>query len=134
MHSIRTDRVHDLIEVKLDGFLTPEQAKEAGHEVREAILSLGHPVGRHLTLYDIGGVNIATAATIELLQRIFGNPEFRSMWARKVAFCTPAALARIQLQRLRQVREDIGIFETRGQALAWLLAKEASADPDRTAA
>ncbi len=52
----------------------------------------------------------------------FGNPAHRELWAKRVAFCTASALGRLQLQRTRDVREDIGIFEDRETALAWLLA------------
>ena len=79
-------------------------------------------MGQHLTLYDVARVQIASKQTMAVMLGIFGNPAFRELWAKRVAFCTGSALGRLQLQRLRDVREDIGIFEDRAAALAWLLA------------
>ncbi len=44
------------------------------------------------------------------------------LWARKVAFVVVTALAWLQVQRLREVRPDIGIFGDREEAIAQLLA------------
>jgi hypothetical protein len=122
MHSVTVDRGRNLIEVRLSGYFSPEMARGAGEDVRGAIRALGGAPGGHCTLYDIAQVSIAPGATMELLQKIFGNPAYRPLWARKVAFFTSSALARMQLKRLREVREDIGIFEDRQAALNWLLA------------
>ena len=130
MQTIRIDRVHSLIEVESSGFFTPDMAQAAGEEVRRAILSLGAAVGKHLTLYDFRDVDIAPALTVELLQATFANPANRPLWARKVAFCSPSALARMQIGRLRTSRPDIGIFADRDSALAWLLAPEPDAAPE----
>lgn len=91
-------------------------------------------VGKHLTLYDISDVKVAPGSTIETLQHAFGEPEARELWARRVAYCTSSALARMQVARLRTVRPDIGIFANRASALSWLLSDEASPAPDTPAA
>jgi hypothetical protein len=58
---------------------------------------------------------------VELLKQTFDNPQVRALWARKVAFVTNTALARLQAQRLREVRPDLGLFDDRETAIAWLL-------------
>ncbi|HWK36927.1 hypothetical protein [Sphingomonas sp.] len=122
VHSIRIDPVHNLIEAKFTGYFTPEVAREAGEAVRAAIVSLGNGAGQHLSLYDVSEANIAPGETIELLQRTFADPRVRPLWARRVAYFTPSTLARLQLQRLRQSRDDIGVFADRDSALAWLIS------------
>jgi hypothetical protein len=122
VHSITLDRARNLVEVRLSGFFAPEDAAKAGEDVRAAIRSLGAGAGQHLTLYDVGEVQIAPGPTMELLASIFGNPEYQPLFAKRVAFVTPSALARLQLQRLRQARADIGIYDTRANALGWLLS------------
>jgi hypothetical protein len=52
----------------------------------------------------------------------FANPVYKPLWARKVAFCARSLLVRRQIERLREVRPDIGVFDTREAALAFLTA------------
>ena len=63
----------------------------------------------------------ARKSTAELIINTFNNEAVRPLWARKVAFVVVTALARLQVQRLREVRPDIGIFGDREEAIAWLL-------------
>ncbi|WP_066800299.1 hypothetical protein [Sphingomonas soli] len=119
--SIRVDRAHKLIEVRIGGFVTPEDASWLGEQVREAVRSFGDDIGQHLTLYDTSDVPVVPPATIELLQQTFANPTVRQIWARKIAFVVGTALTRLQAQRLREVRPDIGIFDDRKSAIDWLL-------------
>jgi hypothetical protein len=59
--------------------------------------------------------------TVELIKHTLDNPAVRELWARKIAFVVNTALAKLQVQRLREVRADIGIFEDRETAIAWLM-------------
>ena len=117
MHSINIDRSTSLVEVRLTGFLTPKHAAAADVDVRAAIRSLGDKVGQHKTIYDVSQVQIAPSETIEVFQQMFAAPGER---ASKVAFYTPSPLGRLQLQRIREARDDIGIFADRSAALTWL--------------
>ncbi len=119
---IEIDRDRKLVVVKVVGFFSSEAAHRATMETRYAIQSLGDAVGQHLTLYDLTETAPVTVETVELIRMGFANPVYRRIWARKVAFCTPSSLLRRQIERVREVRADIGIFETRAEALAWLLA------------
>jgi len=122
LHRVEVDPERKLIDVRLFGSISPEDAGWIGEEVRAAIRALGDGVGDHVTLYDASAVQVLPVATIALLQETFDNPAVRLLWARKVAFVVTTALARMQVQRIRRVREDMGIFETRDAALAWLTA------------
>jgi hypothetical protein len=119
---IEIDRELNLVVVKVVGFFSAEAAHRATMETRIAIQSLGSAVGHHLTLYDMTETAPSTAETVELIRMGFGNPVYKSLWARMVAFCTPSSLLRRQIERIREMRPDIGIFETREEARAWLLA------------
>jgi hypothetical protein len=116
------DRGHNLIEVKLSGSFTPEDISWNGEELRSAIRSLGDGAGKHLTLYDVTEVAPLPGVTLEGLVRTFDNPAVRELWARKVAFVATSAILKMQIQHLKKVREDIGVFDDRLAALKWLLA------------
>lgn len=120
-HWITVDRARKLVDLRLEGLLSPEDVAWIGEEVRAAILALGDDVGKHVTLYDASGVQVVPQATVELLKHTFDNPAVRALWARKVAFVVTTALARLQVQRLKEIRPDVGIFDDRETAIAWLL-------------
>lgn len=119
---IEIDRDRKLVVVKVFGFFSPEAAHRATMETRYAVQSLGSAVGQHLTLYDMTATAPAPAETVDLIRAAFANPIYHPIHARKVAFCSPSSLLRRQIERLREARGDIGIFEDREQALCWLLA------------
>jgi hypothetical protein len=120
-HSIQVDPVRKLVDLKVSGLLAPEDAAWIGEELRAAIRALGDDVGKHVTLYDGTGVHVVPQETVELLKQTLDNPAVRALWARKVAFVVSTALARLQAQRLREVRPDLGIFDDRERAIAWLM-------------
>lgn len=122
MHSIHIDHERTLVDVRVSGFHTPEQARAVTEDVRAAIRTLGNRIGQHVTLYDVTSVGVAPGETIEMLQRSWDEPEAKRLWARKVAYCTPSALGRLQLGRMKEARADIEIFTGRAEAIAWLTA------------
>jgi hypothetical protein len=132
MFTISIDRARLLVDMRLSGFFTLEIAAQATQALRAAVRSLGPAMGHHVTLYDATDLLVSPAQTIEYIQSSYAEPEIRPLWARRVAYCTPSALTRMQAMRLRRSRADIGVFTTRDDALAWLL--EVSASRDRPAA
>ncbi|RYD59682.1 MAG: hypothetical protein EOP60_01760 [Sphingomonadales bacterium] len=120
--TIQIDHAHKLVEVRLSGFFTAEDAAWTGEELRASILALGTAAGEHVTLYDATDLSIAPNETVEAVKSMFANPQVRPLWARKVAIVSRSALGRMQLQRLREARGDIEIFDDRDAAMAWLLA------------
>lgn len=132
MFTIHIDRAHLLVDMRLSGFFTPEIAADATQALRTAVRSLGSAIGQHVTLYDATDLKVSPAETIAHVQSNWADPAIRSLWARRVAYCTPSALTRMQAMRLRRSRPDIGVFATREDALAWLLAP--SDAPDTPAA
>ncbi|WP_326525019.1 hypothetical protein [Sphingomonas sp.] len=132
MYEIRVDREKLLLDVRVTGFITPDLAQALTDEVRVAARTFGPPYGQHVTLYDITGLKVSPGTTVDVIQAAWIDPSIRHLWARRVAYCTPSALARLQAARLREARADIGIYATRKEALAWLLAP--SDAPDTRAA
>ena len=128
MFDIRIDRARLLVDVRLAGFLTPDSATKVIQALRDAVRSLGSDTGRHLTLYDATALKVAPGITVEQVAGAFADPAIRSLWARRVAYCTPSALVRMQIGRLRAARADIGVFATRAEALAWLFAASDARD------
>ena len=120
-HSIAFDAARKLLDLRIGGLVSPEDAAWIGEELRAAIRALGPDVGKHVTLYDASGVHVVPQETVELIKSTLDNPAVRALWARKVAFVVSTALARLQAQRLREVRADIGIFDARAEAIAWLM-------------
>lgn len=119
---IQIDHARKLIDVRIAGFVTAEDAGWMGEEVRAAILSLDAEPETHVTLYDVTGLSVAPQETIEAVKSMFANPEVRPLWARKVAIVTKSALGKMQFRRLREARGDIAIFTERGEAIEWLFA------------
>ncbi len=119
--TIDVDAQRKLVIVTLSGFFTPQVAHDATMELRAAIRSLGDAVGQHLTLYDCSAVTAAPAETVDLIRMGFANPVYRPLWARKVAFVTTSTLLRRQLDRIRESRPDMTIFDDRNAAIEWLL-------------
>lgn len=111
-----------LVEVTLDGYFPPERAMRALHEVRRAIGALGDRAGNHVTLYTLSDEYIAPPETISLMQQAFIESLSMKIAARRVAYCAPSALQRMQLKRLREGRGDIEVFADREDAIAWLLS------------
>lgn len=126
MHTVRVDLVRKLVEVKLVGFFAADQVAPVAVAVRDAIRSLGKAAGQHSTLYDVSEADISPGSTIAAIAAAFADPAFDAVRARRVAFVSPSALARMQIQRLRSGREDIAIFAAREAAIAWLLERQAA--------
>src|SRR6218665_693537 len=120
-HSIPVDLDRKLVDLRIGGLVSPEDAAWIGEELRGAIRALGDDVGKHVTLYDASGVHVVPQETVELIKNTLDNPAVRQLWARKIAFVVSTALAKMQAQRLREVRPDLQGFEDRDAAIAWLM-------------
>jgi hypothetical protein len=120
-HSINVDLDRKLVDLRIGGLISAEDAAWIGEELRAAIRALGADIGKHVTLYDASGVQVVPQETVELLKYTLDNPAVRALWARKIAFVVSTTLARMQAQRLREVRPDLGIFDDRESAIDWLM-------------
>lgn len=121
-HSVTVDPAKKLIVLKMSGVVSQEDGAWMAEEVRAAVRSLGNGIGQHVTLYDFSDVPVVPQATLEQLRETFRNPAVRPLWSRKLAIVVKTALGRMQVQRVKEVRGDIEIFDDRTAALAWLLS------------
>lgn len=122
MYTIHIDRARLLVDMRLSGFFTQQIAIDATAALRAAVRSLGADTGRHVTLYDATDLKVSPAETVEYIKNSYTDPSIRSLWARRVAYCAPSTLARMQMTRLRGGRPDIAVFASRAEALDWLLS------------
>ena len=121
-HRVEVDHERKLVILTVFSMLAPEDSSWAGEELRAAIQTFGPDIGQHATLYDMSAVPSMPTATIDQTLQTLDNPAVRAIWARKVGFVVTTATARMQVTRLQKVRPDIGVFETRESAVAWLVA------------
>ncbi len=120
-HRVEIDRERKLAILTMLAMLGPEDASWAGEELRAAIQTFGPDIGQHVTLYDLSAVPSMPTATIDQTLQTLDHPAVREIWARKIAFVVTTATARMQARRLQQVRKDIGVFDSREAAIAWLM-------------
>jgi len=132
-YDVRIDPERLLVDVRMIGFLTPGMAGEVTAALRDAVRSLDPDAGRHVTLYDATALTALEGITVEQVAAAFADPAIRSLWARRVAWCTPSALVRMQILRLRSARSDISVFGTRAEALGWLFEGDVAERTGRTA-
>lgn len=121
-HEVTLDRSRKLVDLRMSGVVSTEDAAWIAEDFRRAVRELGDDVGDHLSLYDFSDVPVVPVATLEHLCATLTNPAVRPLWARKLAIVTSTALGRLQAQRVKQVRPDIGLFDSREEALEWLLS------------
>lgn len=129
MYKVVVDRSHAMVNMEADGFIAASDLEAAAKALHAAIRSLGDRVGRHVTLYDLTGLQVAAPKVLETFGGYFTRPEYRDIWARRVALVTRSPMVTRQMARLTQGRTDMRIFEERRVAVAWLLSA-----PERLAA
>ena len=129
-HSIEVDLTRKLIDLRIGGLISPEDAAWIGEELRAAIRALGDDVGQHVTLYDGSGVPVVPQETVELIKHTLDNPEVRKLWARKIAFVVSTALVGAGMvvgaqigARLSQRLSGLVLIRLLGVALAFVGAR-----------
>ncbi len=126
MIKVLVDRSHALVNLTVDGFVTSADIAAGAQSLHAAIRSLGDRMGRHVTMYDLTRLQVASGSVLDDFAVFFTEPAFRAIWARRVAFVTTSPLVTRQMERIRRDRADMRIFDQRTAAIAWLLAT-----PDR---
>ncbi|KQN25103.1 hypothetical protein ASE86_02250 [Sphingomonas sp. Leaf33] len=122
MIKVVVDRSHALVNLTADGFVTDADIATGAAQLHAAIRSLGDRMGRHVTLYDLTGLRVASPAILDTFAVFFTDPAYRAIWARRVAFVTASPLVTLQMERIRRDRPDMQVFAERAPAIAWLFA------------
>ena len=115
--SIKVDRVRGVVRTTLAGFFTLEDVERYEIERNRALDRLGRPPNAHLTLCDVSACLLSTPEVVAALQRVIGDPRYRSL---RCAMVVPGTLARLQARRTVQ-RADVAMFDTVAAAERWLL-------------
>ena len=116
--SFELDRARGLLRATLSGFFTLDDVAHYEIERRRALDRLGCQPNRHVTLCDVSGCQLSTPDVVAALQRVIGDPRYRSL---RCAMVVPGTLAKLQARRVVQ-RGDIAMFDDPLAAEAWLLS------------
>ncbi|WP_440843817.1 hypothetical protein [Sphingomonas sp. 22176] len=119
--SIEVDLLRRLITVTITGIPSPEDVGWIAESVREKILSLGP--GKHVTLYDVRGVQVLPQETTDTALRSL-RIDAPEMWAERLAFVATTMLTRRQTRRIAEARPKASVFEDIEAARAWLFAED----------
>lgn len=122
MHKVVVNRAQALVSVTAEGFVDDAELAQAAADLHRAIRSLGDQVGRHVTLYDLSGLKVASPATLQRFASYWTDPAVAPLLARRVALVSGSPMVTLQLARVEKVRDTIRVFEDRRTAMAWLLA------------
>lgn len=117
MYSIVANVELGLLDITLRGFWTPADLDGFLADLRRAIATFPRGRGVPASLYDVTKAAIQSRDVVDAMRAAANSPEFAS---RRVALYTGLGLARRQARRIAESRDTMRVFETRGEALAWL--------------
>ena len=120
MHKVVVNRAQALVGVTASGFVDDAGLAAAAADLHAAIRSLGDRAGRHVTLYDLTGLKVASPATLARFAAYWSNPQVAL--GRRVALVSTSPLVLQQMARVQAVRDSIRVFADRREALGWLIA------------
>jgi DNA uptake protein ComE-like DNA-binding protein len=121
MFTIETDAARTLVHARASGFLNVADVAAFFRQEQEAVQAMGYGSGDFVLLFD---AKDAVIQSQEVVAEFMAQIVAISLKARRVAVVREAALARMQAQRIVQVREDAAIFATVEDAEAWLFAAD----------
>ncbi|QIG81207.1 hypothetical protein [Stakelama tenebrarum] len=124
------DMSRNLLKLSLGGFYAPEDVARLAGARAEALVKLGCPPNRHLTLADVREMKIQPPETVVAFATMMDDNRYRS---RKMAFVCPPSLARMQLMRVAQHRVA-RLFVEPGAAERWLFSDDESDTLDKNSA
>lgn len=124
MEGIVIDRNRSLVFLRVTGFLDSTAIDSITEAMRSAAVTLGDQFGQHDFLYDLTDTQVAGADAVDRMCAVMADPATRHRWAHRIAFFTPSALLRRQLQRVCAVRPGrLAVFPDRKSASDWLIAE-----------
>lgn len=120
MHKVVVNRAQALVSVTASGFVDAAGLAAAAAALHAGIRSLGDRAGKHVTLYDLSELKVASAAVLDRFAAYWSNPEVAL--GRRIALVSASPLVTQQLERVSKGRDTLRVFADRREALAWLLA------------
>jgi hypothetical protein len=122
MFEVSVDRSCDLVEKKLAGFLTVEEVHQVGEALAAELAAHALAPGTFLELVDIRELTIQSQEVVQAFALLSANP---ALTPKRLAFCTGPSPARMQARKAAMPC-PAQLFETRTEALAWLLGFDPS--------
>ncbi len=122
MYSIESiDRAKQRITTTIEGFIAPADIAALSADTWAAVRSLGlSGAAPHDLLHDLSATMVASRDTIAEIGTVMRNPMYKHLWARNIAFVTPSALLRLQMERVAAGRPGLRVFADRHSAETWL--------------
>ncbi|KQS01876.1 hypothetical protein ASG11_13705 [Sphingomonas sp. Leaf357] len=118
MHTIEHNLKLGFIEVTVEGLWTEADFDRFVADLRAAILTFPDTGRPPMTLYNYTGAQIQTQSMIARMQALAAHP---AMIDRRVALYTEGCLARRQAKRVAGNRDNMRVFDSREEAIAFLL-------------
>lgn len=120
MYRINTDLPNAIIEVKVEGFWSPDEVQAFANDLRAQVDRVALTGRRQALLYDYTDVTIQSQDVIAMLQDLARSNAFKS---RRVALYSAGRMAVLQARRVAAAAsERFAVFDDRRAALAWLAA------------
>ena len=128
--SFSIDRAYGLVRIRMAGLFTPADIAAFLEARHSAHVELGCAPNQHITLNDLSGMKIQSQEAVAAFRDMLADPACRS---RRLAFVAGRTLARNQLSRALDGRDNARFFESVAEAEAWLLDDAAAVQPARRA-
>jgi len=129
--SVQADRARDLVRIRMSGLFACDDIAAFLEARAKAHADLACAPNQHLTLNDLKGMKIQPQDAVMAFRLMLSDPAFQS---RRLAFVVGQTLARSQLVRALNGRDQVRGFEEPGEAEAWLFDEASVAMPVRRAA
>ena len=121
MHRITNRIAEGFIEITVSGFWEADHIVEFAADLRAAIRAFPATGSPPASLYNFTDAAIQPQDVVGAMQGLAAAPDLAG---RKVALYTEGAFARLQAKRVAAVRDNMRIFGSRAEAIAWLKAKD----------
>lgn len=121
MYAIKADMNSAIIEVRVDGFLTPDDIKAFHAEMMREVRAMRLQGKRQSILYDYTDAVIQSQEVVAALKDLADSDAFAS---RRVALYSGGQLARMQATRIAAGDARFRIFDSRDDAVAWLTTED----------
>lgn len=118
MHHIKNNLTLNCIEITVSGFWSPAHLEEFTVDLKRAIAAFPATGRPPASLYDFTDAAIQPQEVVAKMQAMASSPAFAG---RKVALYTEGRLARLQAKRVSDAGTNMRVFDTRAEAVAWLL-------------
>ena len=129
MHVMKTDLRTGIIEVELIGFWSLDDVAAYRRDLSGEAKQVAAIGKRHMLLVDYSQAVIQPQVVVAALASLTHEIERPSL---RIAAFTQGRMAKLQAKRIAAERSDIVIFDSRAEALAWLMEARSEARSARS--